>query len=95
MSRVRLSLSHNSLEGSPSYWPRLLLALSSNWSMLFMDCFAFSFSGEFCFCLCQAAICCATDLSVLTPMAQTKPSSSRATAVAILQGSLPAAASFM
>jgi hypothetical protein len=38
VSRVRLSLSHSFLEGSPSCWPRLLLALSSNWSMLFMGC---------------------------------------------------------
>jgi hypothetical protein len=39
----------------------------------------------------QAAIGCLLAVSTLTPMAQMKPSSSRATAVMILRWSLPAA----
>ena len=62
MSRVRLSLSHSEFEGSPSYAPRLLLALPStiprtktcpwepwsNWATLFIrQVFVFSFFGKF------------------------------------------------
>jgi hypothetical protein len=57
----------------------------------------FSLLGCFCFCLffCQAAIRSLTVVSALVPMAQMKPSSSRATAVVIFLLSLPAAASLM
>ena len=83
---------------------RLLLALSSNWMVLFIGwaVFAFSFFGKFLFSLLllflldrgfHAAIGCLLAVSTLTPMAQMKPSSSRPTAVITLRWSLPAAAS--
>ena len=60
--------------------------------------FVFSFWGKFllllnCF-FCHAAICSLPAVSALIPMAQTKPSSSRPTAVMIFFLSLPAAVSF-
>ena len=47
--------------------------------------FAFSFLVSFCLCFgpCQAATCCLETVSALVPIAQMKPSSSRATAVTI------------
>jgi len=72
----------------------------SNWKSLFMSQFlffhswkVFAFAFVFVLALCQAAICCVTAVSALTPMAQMKPSSSRPTAVMIFLWSLPAAAS--
>jgi len=96
MSRVRLSLSHRAFEDSPSCLLRLRLALFSNWAMSFICQLLFFLSlVRFCFCSgsSQATIRCWTVVSALTPMAQTKPSSSRATAVMIFRWSLPAAAS--
>jgi hypothetical protein len=58
--------------------------------------FAFFFLGKFfVFCIGsrQAAARCLTIVSALVPMAQMKPSSSRATAVVIFLWSLPAAVS--
>ena len=43
---------------------------------------------------CQAATCCLETVSALVPIAQIKPSNSRATAVTIFLWSLPAAPSF-
>jgi len=45
----------------------------------------FAFAFVFAFALCQAAIFCMTADSALIPMAQTKPSNSRPTAVMILR----------
>ena len=58
---------------------------------------AFSFLGSFCLCFacCQAATCCLDIVSDLVPIAQIKPSSSRATAVTIFFWSLLAAPSFI
>jgi hypothetical protein len=56
----------------------------------------FFFLGSPCLSCCcyQAATCCLEIVSALVPMAQIKPSSSRATAVTIFLWSLPAAPSF-
>jgi hypothetical protein len=101
MSRVRLSLSHRASEDSPSCLLRLRLVLSSSWLMLFIGLrvLVFSFSGRFLLLFLlllfagYAAIVWLVVVSVFTPMAQMKPSSSRPTAVVILRWSLPAAAS--
>ena len=81
---------------------RLLLALPSNWKLLFIGQFlffilwkVFAFAFAFVLALRQAAIFCMTAVSALIPMAQIKPSSSRLTAVMIFLWSLPAAANFM
>ena len=80
---------------------RLLLALSANWLSWFMRWFfAFSFLGKFLLLFFavafrQAAIRCLAAASALVPMAHTKPSSSRPTAVMIFLRSLPAADSLM
>jgi hypothetical protein len=101
VSRVRLSLSHRAVEDSPTCLLRLRLALASNGWMMFiwLRVFVFPLSGKFLLLLllllfvCHAAIAWRAAVSVFTPMAQMKPSSSRPTAVTILRWSLPAAAS--
>ena len=75
-----------SAEDSPSCLLRLRLTLPSSWRMLRIDwsVFAFSLLGVFWFCLfgsrhagsSRPQVC-----SALIPMAQIKPSSSRAIAV--------------
>ena len=77
-----------SAEDSPSCLPRLRLTLSSNWKALFIvgSVFCFSLFGKFLllfFGSRHAAFCCIQAASALIPMAQMKPSSSRATAVMV------------
>ena len=75
-----------------------LLCARDGWHCSWMGCLCLSFLGMFLsFAVgpCQAAACCLTTVSALVPMAQMKPSSSRATAVTIFLWSLPAAPSFI
>ena len=67
-------------EDSPSRVPRLRLTLSSNWIALF-KVLLFPLVGEVFVFVFHAAMDCWQACSALTPIAQTKPSSSRPTAV--------------